>query len=203
MSDLLLVLLPGSMFFWVLFIGQSPLQEILYDAHASILARVLSCPVTATQFVLAKMVRSFVLCAVSLVSLILLTWGLFGIRWGNPLVLAVVTFVCAASMTGLLALIYSIARTREQATVIAPLVLMTLAMVGGSMFPFENLPPFLQAVGQWTPNRWGVLLLQGAARSKPLAELVRPFLCLSVLGFAGSALALTQFKKRLERGGHA
>ena len=29
------------------------------------------------------------------------------------------------------------------------------------MFPYENLPAFLQMLGQYTPNRWAVLALQG------------------------------------------
>ncbi len=67
-------------------------------------------------------------------------------------------------MTGLLALIYSLARTREQANVMSSVILLVFAMVGGSMFPFENLPGFLQMAGQFTPNRWGVLALQGGGR---------------------------------------
>jgi ABC-2 type transport system permease protein len=125
---------------------------------------------------------------------------LFGIHWGNPVLVAVVITACALSMTGLLALIYSLARTREQANVMSSIILLVLAMVGGSMFPYESLPGFLQAVGQLTPNRWGVLALRAVAGSKPLVELAKPLLGLVSLGALGSGLAFVLFRRHLAHG---
>ena len=83
---------------------------------------------------------------------------------------------------------------------LSPLVLLVFAMLGGSMFPYENLPAFLQMLGQYTPNRWGVLALQGVARSKPLAELIGPLAALAALGAAGCLVAFFLFKWRLADG---
>ena len=65
MSDILLILLPGAMYFWVLFIGQWPLQEVLQEQESRILPRILSCPVTPGQYVLSKLLRCFVLCSLA------------------------------------------------------------------------------------------------------------------------------------------
>jgi len=142
-----------------------------------------------------------VLCAAATVLLLVASALLFGIKWGNPLALAMAVAAWAVSMTGLLGLIFAAARTREQANVLSPMVLMLCAMLGGSMFPYENLPPFLQLLGQYTPNRWGVLALQGVARAKPLAELVRPLGGLVALGLPGCLLAFLLLKRRLANGG--
>jgi ABC-2 type transport system permease protein len=200
MNEFLLILLPGMMYFWVLFIGQGPMQEVLQDKDNHILPRILAAPVTLPQFVLSKMLRCFLLCGLSLLLLVLLTALLFGIHWGNPLLVAVVIAACALSMTGLLALIYSLASTREQANVMSSIILLVLAMVGGSMFPYESLPGFLQAVGQLTPNRWGVLALRAVAGSKPLVELAKPLLGLVALGALGSGLAFVLFRRHLAQG---
>ena len=197
MSDMLLLLLPGAMYFWVLFIGQGPMQEVLQDGESRVLSRILACPVTAGQYVLAKMGRCFALCALAIILLMVAGALLFAIHWGNPLKLAAVIVAWAASMTGLLALISALAHTREQANVLSPLVLMVFAMLGGSMFPYENLPGFLQMLGQYTPNRWAVLLLQGVARSKPLSELVGPFAGLVAIG---GLLAFFLFERELAKG---
>ncbi len=201
MSDVLLILLPGAMYFWILFIGQGAMQEVLQEQDSRILPRVLACPVTAGQYVLSKMLRCFVLCALAVVLLLVASRLLFGIKWGNPLALAAAVAAWAVSMTGLLSLIFAAARTREQANVLSPMVLLLCAMLGGSMFPYENLPAFLQVLGQYTPNRWGVLVLQGVARAKPLAELVRPLGGLVGLGVLGCLLALMSLKRRLADGG--
>jgi len=111
--------------------------------------------------------------------------------------LAAVVAAWAASMTGLLACIYASVRTREQANVLSPVVLMTFAMLGGSMFPYENLPGFLQMLGQFVPNRWAVLAMQAVVRSKPLGELAGPFAGLVALGVLGSLLAFALFNRQV------
>jgi len=195
------MLLPGAMYFWVLFIGQWPLQEVLQEQESRILPRILSCPVTPGQYVLSKLLRCFALCSLAVILLLVASALLFGIKWGNPLKLAVVVAVWAGSMTGLLVLIFSLSRTKEQANVFSPLVLLTLAMLGGSMFPYENLPRFLQMVGQYSPNRWAVLGLQAVARAKPMAEVFWPLTGLFVMGALGVGLGLVLFTRRLAAGG--
>jgi ABC-2 type transport system permease protein len=197
MSDLLLILLPGAMYFWVLFAGQAPLQEILQEQESRVLPRLLACPLTTDQYLAAKMLRSFVICAVALGLLIVASRLLFGLHWGNPWKLVVVVTVWAGSMTGLLSCIYAATRTREQANVAAPLVLMFLAMLGGSMFPFENLPPFLQLLGQFTPNRWAVLAMRGVVNARPLADIGRPVALLLGVAILGSTAAFLLFRRRL------
>ncbi|HEV2394923.1 MAG TPA: ABC transporter permease [Verrucomicrobiae bacterium] len=201
MSDFLFILLPGAMYFWVLFIGQGPLQEILQEKETRVLPRILACPVAPSQYVLSKMLRCFVLCSLAVVLLMISSALLFGIKWGNPLKLGIVIAVWAVSMTGLLAAIYASARTREQANVLAPLVLMLFAMLGGSMFPYENLPSFLQMFGQFSPNRWAVLALQGVARSKPWLDLLKPFSGLAAIGTLGCLFAFLRFQRQLANGG--
>jgi len=200
MSEMLLILLPGAMYFWTLFIGQGPFQEVLQEKESRISARILASPVTPGQYVLAKMLTCFTLCGLATILLLVSSALLFGIRWGNPLALAAAVAVWAGSMTGLLALIYVAARTREQANVLSPMVLMVLAMLGGSMFPYENLPSFLQMIGRFTPNRWAVLALRGVAQSKPVPELAGPMTALLVLGIFGSLLAFFVLKRRLASG---
>jgi ABC-2 type transport system permease protein len=201
MSDFLLILLPGAMYFWILFIGQGAMQEVLQEKETRVLPRILACPVTPGQYVLSKMLRCFVLCSLAAILLLVSSALLFGLKWGNPLKLAVAMAAWGVSMTGLLALIFALAHTKEQANVLSPLVLLVCAMLGGSMFPYENLPAFLQKLGQYIPNRWAVLALQGVARSKPLAELAGPLAGLVALGAGGSLLAFFLFKRRLADGG--
>jgi ABC-type multidrug transport system permease subunit len=200
MSDILLSLLPGAMYFWVLFIGQWPLQEVLQEKESRVLPRILACPVTPGQYVLAKLLRCFVLCTLAVILLLLASALLFGIHWGNPLELAGVVAVWAGSMTGLLAIVFSVARTKEQANVFSPLVLLACAMLGGSMFPYENMPAFLQMVGSYTPNRWAVLGLQAVARAKPLADVIWPLTGLALMGAVGGALGFFLFTRQLAAG---
>ena len=42
MSEAILLLLPGAMYLWVLFLGQSPLQEVVREKETHVLSRLLS-----------------------------------------------------------------------------------------------------------------------------------------------------------------
>ena len=203
MSDFLLILLPGAMYFWILFIGQGTMQEVLQEQESRVLPRILACPVTPGEYVLSKLLRCFVLCSLTAVLLLVASGLLFGVRWGNALKLAVAVVAWSGSMTGLLGLIFAFARTREQANVLSPMVLIVFAMLGGSMFPYENLPAVLQKLGQCSPNRWAVLVMQGIARARPILELTGPLAGLIALGAVGSLVAFFLLRRRLAGGGRA
>jgi ABC-2 type transport system permease protein len=185
------------MYFWVLLIGQWPLQEVLQEKESRILPRILSCPVTPGQYVLSKLLRCFMLCSLAVILLLVSSAVLFGVKWGNPLKLALVVAAWAGSMTGLLAMVFSLSRTKEQANVLSPLVLLTCAMLGGSMFPYENMPHVLQLLGSYVPNRWAVLGLQSVARAKPLADLIWPVAELLLIAAVGGGLGFFLFTRQL------
>ena len=201
MSEVLPYVLPGMMFFWVMFMGQGPLQEVTHEKETHILPRILASPVTIAQFVVAKLLRCYLLCGVVLLALEGLTRLLFGMHWGNPFKVLAVTAACALAITGVLALIYSAAKTREQANVLSSIVLLILAMLGGNMFPFENLPTMMQAIGRCIPNHWAVVALQGLLRAKPMGELLAPVGGLVGVGVLGCLCAFFLFQRQLAHGG--
>ncbi len=197
MNEVFIAIFPGMMYFWLFFIGQGPMQEILYEKERHTLQRLLAATVTIPQYLLSKMAHCFLLCGLIQSLLVLICLALFCIKWGNPFFLGVVVLSGAWSVAGVLAFIYSLARTREQATTLSPIVLLVFGMVGGSMFPFESLPRFLQAVGTFSPNRWGILALQGIIQAKPLAELAKPILILVAIGLCGCLSAYFLFQRHL------
>ncbi len=200
MSEIVLILLPGAMYFWILFIAQGPMQEILQEQESLVLPRLLACPVTPKQYVVAKMLRCFALCSLATVVLMVASALLFRIHWGNLWELAAVVAAWALSMTGLMGFLFALVSTREQSNVLVPLVLLVFAMLGGSMFPYENLPALLQVLGQYSPNRWAVLALQGAVHSKPLVVFMKPIAGLAILGTLGCGLGCFLLERRLAGG---
>ncbi len=201
MSEALAFVLPGLMYFWVMFLGQGPLQEVLHEKETHILPRILASPVTVPEFILAKLLRCFALCALVFLALALVTALLLRLPWGNPFKLAGVVGACAVSITGTLALIYSLARTREQANVMSSVLVMILGMLGGNMFPFQNLPAGMQHIGSFLPNRWAVIALEGLLRARPLSALAPAIAGLLAVGVAGSLIAFFFFHRQLVSGG--
>jgi ABC-2 type transport system permease protein len=201
MSDIIALILPGMMYFWVMFIAQMPMQEVINEREINTLARILASSVTPGQFVLSKMIRSFLLCVLIQSLLLLITSIGFGTHWGTLPIVALVVLVSAWSMTGLLAFLFSLARTKEQAHVFSTITLLMCALVGGSMFPYEQLPGFLQMVGRFSPNHWGIIAMQKAAHLKSIGELVIPLTGLAGIGAGGCGLAYVLFKRQILKGG--
>lgn len=198
MKEVFEMFLPGLMYFWVLFVGQGPMQEVLNEKGIHTLSRILVAPVSLPQFVLSKIIRCFLLCGLIQTLLLLASSLLFGVRWGNPFTLAMVIATSALSMSGLLAFIYSLARTSDQANLLSTIALLICAMLGGSMFPFEQLPGFMQAIGRFTPNHWGIVAFQQVLRARPVGELIAPVAALAALGVVGAAVGYHMFQRQLQ-----
>jgi ABC-2 type transport system permease protein len=199
--DVFIYMFPGIMYFWVYFIGQGPMQEILSERERNTLARMLAAPVSLLEFLLSKILRCVLLCTAIQLLLLAASALLFGLRWGHPLLLLPAVLASSLSVTGLLGLVYALARTRDQAYSISSVVVIVCAFAGGSFFPFRDLPAFLQAVGQFTPNRWSVLAFQTIAFSPPPADVVKPVALLCAIGLAGCVAAVLLFRRQWAGGG--
>jgi ABC-type multidrug transport system permease subunit len=192
---------PGIMFFWVFFIGQIPMQEILDERDAHTLQRLLAAPVSLLQFLLSKMLRCFLLCGLIQMLLLAASALLAGVWWGNPLLLLAVVPACAFAVTGLLAVISALTKTKEQAYSLSSGIAVFCALLGGSFSSFEALPGLLKVIGQCVPNRWAILAFQSVARSQPAVNVVRPVLFLCAMGLVGCLAACLMFHRQLAAGG--
>ena len=105
--------------------------------------------------------------SLALVLLLAVTGGLLIARpvMGIPARIAVTavvfTVLSGSALYLVLQLLVAYAGTARTANVVSNLVLLPLAMLGGSFFPFELMPPWLAAIGRFTPNGWSVLQLSG------------------------------------------
>lgn len=201
MTDVFIYMFPGLVYFWLFFIVQDPMQEILQEKDAHTLHRLLAAPLTVSQFLLSKMLRCFALAGLIQALLFLVSAWLFDLRWGNPFLLLLVILLSAFSVTGVLGCMYGVTRTKEQANVVTRVVVILCAFVGGSFFPYDDLPGFLKMIGQFTPNRWSILATHTVAYSQPMVELVKPLTVLAAIGFCGSITALLGFRRQFTRGG--
>jgi ABC-2 type transport system permease protein len=102
----------------------------------------------------------------------------------------VTTAATALASAGLSLGLVALCRTREQAQMLSTFVILILAAVGGSMVPRFLMPPWLQAVGWWTPHAWVIDAYQGLLwRDAGPGELYKSWIVLTLIGAAGFFVA--------------
>lgn len=100
------------------------------------------------------------------------------------------TLAASACAAGVALGLVSVCRTREQAQMLSTFVILVLAAIGGSMVPRFLMPPWLQAVGWFTPHAWAIEAYQAILwRDAGVGAVYKAWCVLTAAGLAGLALA--------------
>ncbi|GAG66231.1 unnamed protein product [marine sediment metagenome] len=126
---------------------------IMEDKIKRTLFRLLSTPTYKSSYITGKILGSIFVGIFQFTILILAGRYLFGVRWGrDPLGLILLMgsyIICGTSMGIMLA---SLVKTIDQAHSIAPVIMMSMAMLGGCFWPIEVVPSYMQTVAKFTPT---------------------------------------------------
>ncbi len=128
---------------------------ILEDRQKGTLGRLLTTPTGKPTFVVGKMLGMFATAAVQSTILIAAGRFIFNVDWGRdplPLILLMIAFIFSIASMGIL--IASLARTASQANAATPILLISMAMIGGCYWPIEVTPPFMQTAAKFIPAGW-------------------------------------------------
>jgi ABC-2 type transport system permease protein len=194
-------ILPGLAFMGILFIGEMAMRDVLAEQTAGTLSRALTTPLLPVHFLAGKMAQAFILCLACQALMMISGTLIFGVHWGPLHLVALFTAAAALSVTGLTALIFGLARSERQGSAIASLLIMGMSLLGGSMFPLEMLPGFIQAAGRFTLNFWAIKGFRTLAiEDGGLSQIAVPLLLLTGVGLACTAMGAVLLKRRIARG---
>ena len=191
-----------SMFFMtVLFMASGLSGDIWDERMQGTLRRVVTTPQTVTAFFAGKLLAAAILFAgVGLIAISVGAW-LFELDPGRVLPAVAWAAFSGTVLTAMFTLVQLFATSQRTANVLSSIVLFPLLLVGGTFFPFEAMPPWLAAIGRWTPNGWALeqfkAILLGTAE---LASLGTAFAGLVAVGVLFSALGAYRLRRRFAAG---
>jgi len=115
----------------------------------------------------------------------------YGVPTAQHLGLWLVTTLATGIGAGGLALgLVAVCTSRDQAQTLSTFVYLLLAAVGGSMIPRFLMPPWLQALGWFTPHAWVIDAYQGLLwRDAGLQDLYKAWIVLAAIGAGGLLVA--------------
>ena len=176
-------------------------RSILLEDTRGTLPRLMTTPTSTAEIILGKMGGTFLTGLLQFMILMVASYFIFGISWGNSipaLMTMIVLTVFAAS--GLGALLTSFAKNETQVNIISSAVALTFGALGGSFFPAANFTGVIDTISKLTLNRWAmdgliILLVEGGG----FADIVPQASVLAVVGLVTFGLALFAFQRRFVR----
>ena len=151
-ATFLMLFFPGLLMMTMIFAAQGLAEDLWAEREMGTLRRLQSTSASASAWLTARLASSGLVLIGVLLPLALAGFALLDLSLVYlPLVL-IWSALAGLMLMQLASLIQVLAPTRKAGALFSTLVFFPLLLVGGSFFPFENMPDFLAAIGRATPN---------------------------------------------------
>jgi ABC-2 type transport system permease protein len=170
---------------------------VVRERELGTLEQLMVSPLRPSEMILGKTLPSAIvgMFDVVLVTVIALLW--FRIPFeGSFLVLGAASLLFVLSGIGVGLLISTVSNTQQEAFMSMFMFFMPALMLGGMMFPVENMPHWVQYITWLDPLRHYLIIVRGVfLRGAGWAIVWPQMLVLAVLGFSVLAVAMRRFHK--------
>jgi ABC-type multidrug transport system permease subunit len=157
-ASFMLLFFPGLLMMTVIFAAQGLAEDLWQEREMGTLRRLRSAPTGLFQFMLARLTSALIVLGVVTVPLTILGFYVLGISVAKLPVSLIWLAIAGLLLMSMASFIQVFVPTRKAAALFTTLVMFPLLLIGGSFFPFENMPGFLADIGRLTPN--GMMLEQ-------------------------------------------
>lgn len=170
--------------------------SIVYERLTGTFLRLRLAPVSRAQVLGGKALACFIACLISTAVLFGIGYFLLHIRITNPLGFAAAVAAAAFCFTGLMMLIAAIGRSPQSVSGAGWAVMLIFSMTGGGMIPLFAMPPWMQALSNFSLVKWAILGVEGAVwRGFTWSEMALPLgilLAAGAVAFTLGAMALSR-----------
>ena len=151
-KSFMLLMFPGILFMSLLFSSQGLALEFWKDKSQGISARLLSSPSGLTKYLNGKIITS--LFVYILISIVIGFMGLLLLNLSLNKILVIIAWLMISGMVlfSMMLLICLQMPSEKSASIVTSAMVFPMMMLGGSFFPFEAMPEWMAAIGQYLPN---------------------------------------------------
>jgi ABC-2 type transport system permease protein len=193
--DLLAYFAPGMALMFLMYTVSYGGRSILAERAQGTLPRLMISPTQTAQVLGGKVLGIFFTGVAQVGILILASSMFFGVKWGDPLGVAVLILVAVFGASGWGMFITALARTPAQVGTTGSAIMLIFGILGGSFIQLEQLPPFVQAISKITPNAWGLDGFTTLALGGTLKNLTEPITALLIMGAVLFGIAVVIFNR--------
>jgi len=149
--------LPGLLFMAVMFSAQGMSIDIWTEKTRGTLRRTLTTPQRAAAFLAGKLLAGVAIMSAAAAMALGLGVTMFDVPLARVPIALVWTAFSGAALFCYLVVLQIVSTNARGAQLLSSLVVFPLIMIGGSFFPFEAMPVWMQHIGRWTPNGLAVM----------------------------------------------
>jgi ABC-2 type transport system permease protein len=186
--------MPGMLIMFLLFIVEAFMREIQNERADGKIRRMMFSPLSTRELISARLFGGWLLGV--LVCSLAMAVGtlLFGIDWGNPLLVFLLVVVSCFWCAAFFGMLNAFFKNKNQAGAFASPIILVFAAFGGSMLPLEQIPQGMRWLAQFTVNNWFIMgcrtIVEGGV---PYLS----FVVLSVSGLIFAGVAMVALQRRL------
>lgn len=188
---------PANLLLFTFINSMAVAAALVESRRLGMLQRALTAPVTRRSVLMGEALSRFVVALAQATLIMVVSSVAFGVRWGDPVGVAVVVVLFSLVATAAAILVGTLLRSPDQAAAIGPSLGTVLGMLGGCLWPREAAGETLNAVGHLFPHAWGMDAL--LALSRPGAGIGAVLIEVAVLAGMAALLmgaALVLFDRR-------
>jgi ABC-2 type transport system permease protein len=172
--------------------------RLVWSRRMGVSRRMISTPTSMATIVAGEALGRFGVAMLQAGYIVAVSALVFGVTWGDPLAAAALIGLFGIIAAGIALLVGALARTPDQASSLGVFVGLAMGALGGSMIPFQIMPPLMQNVARLLPQSWTLLGIQSLIRDGGGIASVAPNLAvLAVWAVGVMALASWRFRKSI------
>jgi ABC-2 type transport system permease protein len=190
-------IMAGMIIFFVFFMGANGAESIIREDEEGTLRRLFTTPASQPAILGGKFLGVLVSLMIQILLLLIASAMLFGIQWGKPATVALVSFGLIVASAGFGVMLMSFVKNSRQIGPVMGGVLTLTGMLGGLFTNgIPNIPAAFDKVTLITPHGWALqgwkLALSGANPDQVFATVLVMF----AMGLAFFAVGIALFRKR-------
>lgn len=189
--------------FIILFVSYSivyGIADILEDLDLRTWHRMIISPIGKTKLIFANSLVSFFTGFIQMILIFIISDFLFNANFSeNIFQVSTIAALYVFALTGISTFVVSIVNTYKQMDALTPIVLTSMAMLGGCLWPLEivNLK-ILLFLANLTPHKWAVSGLKKIMISQfTLTDILLELIVLGVIGLSFYVIGLYRINKKV------
>lgn len=131
-------------------------SALILTRQLGVARRMLSTPSSSAVVLGGEAVGRFAVVVFQGVYIMVGTWLVFGVDWGDPVGAVTLMLLFAAVATGSAMLAGAVFRNEQQASGVGVVIGLGFAALGGCMAPLEIFSPTMRAIAHVTPHAWAI-----------------------------------------------